>query len=138
MAIGNYDGGFLLICVFGPIVACVSSWILYAFGQITEDVHTIRNKEQFSQNNPQPQHAAGSAIEPTSDLVQIQNEDDIIQTEISLAEEETERERVEQERKKRLEQMAEFRSRGLCQHCGGEFKGLATKKCSKCGISKNY
>ena len=71
-------------------------------------------------------------------------EEDYVQEELLVPEEENEqleqerKERLEQERKERLEQMAEFRSRGLCQHCGGEFKGLTTKKCSKCGIAKNY
>ena len=35
----------LLTLVCGPIVAWVSSWILYAFGELVEDVHAIRNKE---------------------------------------------------------------------------------------------
>ncbi|MBR3802992.1 MAG: TIR domain-containing protein [Clostridia bacterium] len=30
------------------------------------------------------------------------------------------------------------RSAGLCQHCGGEFKGLFTKKCVRCGKPKDY
>ena len=29
--------------------------------------------------------------------------------------------------------MATWQSRGRCQHCGGEFKGLFTKKCASCG-----
>lgn len=45
LAIDEYEGGYLLICIFGPIVAWVSSWILYAFGELVEDVHAIRNKE---------------------------------------------------------------------------------------------
>ena len=36
-------GALTLIC--GPIVAWISSWVLYAFGQIVEDVRAIRNKE---------------------------------------------------------------------------------------------
>ena len=36
------------------------------------------------------------------------------------------------------EQKAIYRAKGLCQHCGGEFKGFLTKKCSKCGKSKDY
>ena len=36
-------GFVVLIC--GPLVAWVGSWILYAFGQLVEDVHTMRNKE---------------------------------------------------------------------------------------------
>ncbi len=44
--------------------------------------------------------------------------------------------RAEQERKK--EEQARWRSLALCQHCGGEFKGLFTKVCSKCGKPKDY
>ena len=36
-------GILTLFC--GPIVAYVCSWILYAFGELVEDVHAIRNKE---------------------------------------------------------------------------------------------
>ena len=33
---------------------------------------------------------------------------------------------------------AAYRSKGLCQHCGGSFKGLFTKKCTNCGKEKDY
>lgn len=32
----------------------------------------------------------------------------------------------------------ERRSQGVCEYCGGEFKGLITKRCSKCSREKNY
>ena len=35
---------FLLIFV-GPLISWISSWILYAFGQLVEDTHEIRFKE---------------------------------------------------------------------------------------------
>ena len=47
-------------------------------------------------------------------------------------------------RKKREEEIArekiraERRNAGLCQHCGGTFKGLFTKKCTSCGKPKDY
>lgn len=31
-----------------------------------------------------------------------------------------------------------YRKKGLCQHCGGELKGLFGKKCGKCGKKKDY
>lgn len=31
-----------------------------------------------------------------------------------------------------------YRSKGVCAHCGGKFSGLFRKKCSKCGITKDY
>lgn len=36
-------GILTLLC--GPIVAWIGSWILYAFGEMVEDVHAIRHKE---------------------------------------------------------------------------------------------
>ena len=36
------------------------------------------------------------------------------------------------------EEKAERRNQNLCQHCGGRFKGLFTKKCSSCGKEKDY
>jgi hypothetical protein len=44
MAIDSGEGGYILISVFGPMIAWVSSWLLYAFGELVEDVHTIRGK----------------------------------------------------------------------------------------------
>jgi chemotaxis protein histidine kinase CheA len=44
-----------------------------------------------------------------------------------------EAQRLEQERIR-----AERRSKKLCQHCGGTFKGVFTKKCSNCGEKKDY
>ena len=35
----------LLTLVVGPLVAWVSSWLLYAFGQITDDLHAMRTKD---------------------------------------------------------------------------------------------
>lgn len=35
-------------------------------------------------------------------------------------------------------QQAIYRSQGLCQYCGGSFKGLFSKKCTKCGKPKDY
>ena len=35
----------LLIIICGPLVALVSTWILYAFGELVEDVHAIRNND---------------------------------------------------------------------------------------------
>ena len=39
---------------------------------------------------------------------------------------------------KQQQLMSERREQNLCQHCGGTFKGLFTKKCSSCGKEKDY
>lgn len=37
-----------------------------------------------------------------------------------------------------VDETDERMKKGLCQYCGGEFKGLFTKKCSVCGKKKDY
>ena len=46
----------LLCLIVGPIVAFVSTWLLYAFGEITEDIGLIRQKyvgEKVSEQQPE-------------------------------------------------------------------------------------
>ena len=52
---------------------------------------------------------------------------------------EEERRLHEKERQQELMTLqAERRAKGVCKHCGGEFKGLFKKVCSKCGKGKDY
>ncbi len=46
----------------------------------------------------------------------------------------------EQEEREYKEQLRRgmWQEEGVCQHCGGEFKGFFAKKCSKCGKDKDY
>ncbi len=54
------------------------------------------------------------------------------------AEEKRVQEKKVAEMKEKLRKQAEYRAKGLCQHCGGKFKGLLTKKCVNCGLEKDY
>ncbi len=45
-------------------------------------------------------------------------------------------EQAEEAEKQRI--IAERKRNGLCQHCGGTFKGLFSSKCSNCGKPKDY
>ena len=50
-------------------------------------------------------------------------------------------ENIEEERRKKMSEVRQrenYRAWGVCQHCGGEFKGLFRKKCSVCGREKDY
>lgn len=49
---------------------------------------------------------------------------------------EAELENAEQEQMRR--EKAERRADGVCQHCGGRFKGFFNEKCSVCGREKDY
>ena len=40
--------------------------------------------------------------------------------------------------KKQRELVVQWMADGKCAHCGGDFTGLFSKKCSKCGMPKNY
>ena len=40
----------LLTLVCGPIIALVSTWLLYAFGQLVDDTHAIRNQDKKINN----------------------------------------------------------------------------------------
>ena len=46
--------------------------------------------------------------------------------------------KIAEAKKKREARIASCRAQGRCQYCGGTFKGLFTKKCSKCGREKDY
>lgn len=59
----------------------------------------------------------------------------------TLSELKIQKEKLSSEGSKKREQqriMADYRNSNLCQHCGGAFKGLFTKICSKCGKKKDY
>jgi len=46
--------------------------------------------------------------------------------------------RAEIEEAKRQLAKEEYRKKGVCQHCGGSFKGIFTKICIDCGARKDY
>lgn len=55
-------------------------------------------------------------------------------------EKEAERLRLEEERRQEeeRERKLDLRCKGLCQYCGGKFKGFLLKKCVQCGTKKDY
>ena len=40
----------LLTLVLGPVIALASSWLLYAFGQLTEDTHEMKSQAEKIEN----------------------------------------------------------------------------------------
>lgn len=51
---------------------------------------------------------------------------------------EAEKVSLKQKAEQTLKQQLAWRGDGLCQYCGGVFKGLFSKKCSSCGKAKDY
>ncbi len=81
----------ILISIFGPVVAFVSSWILYAFGELVEDVHAMRNKEISVADVPQKNHILETVAAHTADIVQKYNnqKEASMQESVSVKTEET-------------------------------------------------
>ena len=53
----NSLGLTLIIMIFGPIIAWISSWTLYAFGELVEDVSVIRQSFKQEKNSLQDSSA---------------------------------------------------------------------------------
>lgn len=73
--------------------------------------------------------------EEARELVKKQDEEERV-----LAEKQAEEARklAEKQAEERKKLSAERCARNVCQHCGGEFKGMLIKKCTKCGKGKDY
>ena len=69
----DQDFSCILIAIIGPIVAWVSSWILYAFGELVEDVHAMRNKIYPIGNAQQTKPVLESTVEQISNFVKKHN-----------------------------------------------------------------
>lgn len=59
----------LIIIVCGPIVALVSTWILYAFGELVEDIHDMSNAPQMKNIDRNLQLLANSIIREAEEKV---------------------------------------------------------------------
>ena len=70
----------------------------------------------------------------------MKNLDEERKTEMAQRKIKDEEYRLEEQRRQEQQRKLEKRRReqGLCQHCGGSFKGIFTKKCSLCGRTKDY
>ncbi len=59
----EYGWWSLFIIIFGPIVAFISTWILYAYGQIADDLHAMREKEVPEQEEKKQEKEPARKIE---------------------------------------------------------------------------
>ncbi len=73
----------LLTLVCGPIVAWVGSWLLYAFGELVEDVHAIRNKEGTTEEKAK-REAEEKAIREAKEQTSSENQQDFYDEEASI------------------------------------------------------
>jgi hypothetical protein len=107
----------LLVLVCGPIVAWVGSWLLYAFGEMAEDIHAIRNK--INPNNEQEAIKAATLEEKNKAAIE-------------KAKREAEEARLEAEEKARFEAVEKARrkleKRADLEFLQNEFKNLIPMK----------
>ena len=66
-------GVLVLIC--GPIVAYIGSWILYAFGELVEDVHAIRNKKETTTETKTRCEAVVNSIQEAEEKARQESEE---------------------------------------------------------------
>ena len=109
----------LIIIVCGPIVALVSTWILYAFGELVEDIHDMSNAPQMKNIDRNLQLLANPIIRE--------------------AEEKTKREKENTKREAAADKVAcsttekgtiicsqckfeQPSNRSVCWHCGAKFE----------------
>ena len=120
----------LLTLFCGPIVAYVGSWILYAFGELVEDVHAIRNKEGTAAEEKAKREAALKAKREAE------------QKEKQMAEQILKREREERERwqKENEAEIAKLSDDDfidiVCPECGETLSFLKNEIdaiCPECG-----
>ena len=65
--------------------------------------------------------------------------EELLAQENEISKKRAEEKRIKAEQLRQAEhQKAEYRSAGVCQHCGGKFKGFFTKTCTGCGRRKDY
>ena len=104
---GLEDGWWaLLIIIFGPVVALVSSWSLYAFGQLVEDTREIRIQNAAINRNIQT--LAAPAIQEAKEKTK---------REVEKKKEQPSKVVVH---KWRCDGCGNMRTQSPCEHCGKE------------------
>lgn len=107
----------------------VEGWRLF------QSLDTLEQERLETQRNLEEQRIAKQQREEEERVAQQKREEEErIAQQKREEEERAARQKLEEERRVATER----RTAGLCQHCGGEFKGLFTKKCASCGKPKDY
>ena len=65
-------GTAILIVLLGPVVAWLSSLVLYAFGELVEDVHALRNKEGTTEEAKAKRNAEEKAKRKAEEKARLQ------------------------------------------------------------------
>ena len=112
--------------------------------EVASKNETLREaKQKIKQDNIK---SIKTAIEMLEDISEWEDADEqlefckkrIEELRLKEIEKKREQERKIAEIKAKSEKQAQYRAKGLCQHCGGEFKGFFNKKCVNCGLPRDY
>lgn len=91
----------LLTIFCGPIVALISTWLLYAFGQLVDDTHAIRNQDKIvSDISKNLQTIAQPMIEEANKKARCVAEEQAIRQAETIAKREAAVKRMEEEKAK--------------------------------------
>ena len=61
----------IITIILGPVCAWVSSWILYVFGELVEDIHATRDKEGKANREVEESQDTFKLAEPEENFVPI-------------------------------------------------------------------
>ncbi len=131
VANGSNSSGQCDVSVWRDIVAVSAGWYYTVGVKSDGTVVAVGN------NNKGQCNVSGIRLFSSINSFEQEREESVKQARIKVAEEARIKEILARRDQKELI-IQQRRSAGLCQHCGGEFKGLFTKKCAKCGKPKDY
>lgn len=143
MVVSGVVGTGFLVMVVGGFGSWVSSAFLYGFGELIDTAMSIDKKlnnvngsaVQSIVTNAKPAEVSDKVASVTSGTA----EDAPSQVEEEPVLTEEERIKMEEEQCAQNEQLRkERRAAGVCQWCGGKFKGFLIVECSECGAPRDY
>ena len=130
------DGSVLVTGECEDGEGAVSSWTL--FNNISSRQSVEERIQAFKQAKEKKQRKLEEARKREAEarrLVEEERQKRLLEERKRMLEEQR---IAEERRQKEFQIQSERKQKGLCPYCGGEFKGLFTKKCSACGKPKNY
>lgn len=104
----------------------------------SNDIMPISNAQTFEEDLKEKESIIRENFAKSEELRKKEEEKRAREKEIQLEAQRRTQAIVYEERRKMEEEKRVRRSNGVCQYCGGTFKGLFSKKCSSCGKPKDY
>ena len=83
-------------------------------------------------------HISENAKRMYDNILSLEEEKEIAEKEAMQKKKLEEERKRQQEEERKRQQVAKWKNDNLCQYCGNKFKGIFRRRCSVCGIRKDY